>query len=49
MSQSELERRPDAGRRIRHDARDGVAAAALSLGASVAVVVIVRLAAWWLG
>lgn len=50
MSQSELESRPVAGhRRIRHDARDGLAAAALSLGASPRQVVVVRVAVWWLG
>ena len=48
MSQSELDRRPDA-RRIRHDARDGLAAAAPSLAASVLVVVVLGLAVRWLG
>lgn len=50
MSQSELEGRPDAGRRrIRQDARDGLAAAALSLAASLLLVVVVRVGVWWLG
>lgn len=50
MSQSELESRPVAGhRRIRHDARDGLAVAALSLGAPLLLVVVVRVAVWRLG
>jgi len=48
MSQSELERPRSAGRRVRHDARDRLAVAALSVGASALVVVAVRVALWWL-
>jgi len=48
MSQSELERPRSAGRRARHDACDGLAVAALSLGASAVVVVAPRLALGWL-
>lgn len=50
MSQSELEGRADVGRRrIRHDARGALATAALSLGASLLVVGVLRVAVWWLG
>ena len=37
------------GRRIRHEARDGLSVAALSLAASVAVTAAVWVLLWWLG
>lgn len=50
MSQPELEGGPDAARRrIRHDARDGLSVAAVSLGASLLLVVVIQVAVWWLG
>ena len=36
-------------RRIRHEARDGLSVAALSLAASVGVIVTVWALLWWLG
>jgi hypothetical protein len=49
MAQSELSSAPGAGRRVRHEARDGLAAAAVSLGASAALAGLIHLALWWLG
>ena len=40
---------PLSRRRIRHDARDQMAAAGLSLAASVAASGMIWLLAWWLG
>ena len=46
---SDARRAPHARRRIRDDARDGLAAAAVSLGGSVAVTFAVWLLLRWLG
>ena len=49
MAQSELSSAPGADRRIRHEARDGLAAAAVSLGASAALAGLLYVAIRWLG
>jgi hypothetical protein len=49
MPQPELERSPSAGRRIRHEARDGLSAAGVSLGGSVLLTVLIWVAVRWLG
>ncbi len=49
MAQSEIEDAPGTDRRIRHVARDGLSAAAVSLGASVTLTLALWLAVWWLG
>jgi len=49
MVQFELGSGPGTARRIRHEARDGLAAAAVSLGASVTLTALLYLAVRWLG
>ncbi len=49
MVQSEIEDSPCTDRRVRHVARDGLSAAAVSLGGSVAVTATLGLLVWWLG
>ncbi len=49
MAQSEIEDAPGTDRRIRHVARDGVSAAALSLAASVLLTLTFGFAFRWLG
>ena len=49
MAQSELTSAPVADRRIRHEARDGLAAAAVSLGASALLAGLLYAAVRWLG
>lgn len=49
MAQSEIEDARSTDRRTRHVARDGLSAAAVSLGGSVAVTLVLWLALRWLG
>jgi hypothetical protein len=49
MAQSHLRSAPGKDRRLRHEARDGLAAAGLSLGASVVLTSLLYVAARWLG
>lgn len=49
MAQSQIEDVSGTDRRIRHVARDGVSAAAVSLGFSVLLTLAVGLALRWLG
>lgn len=49
MAQSEIEDAEGADRRIRHVARDGMSAAAVSLVASVLLTLTLGLALRWLG
>ena len=49
MAQSQLKSAPGTDRRVRHEARDGLAAAAVSLGASVALTALLYVAVRWLG
>jgi hypothetical protein len=49
MAQSELSSAPGTDRRVRHEARYGLAAAAVSLGASAVLAGLLSVAARWLG
>ena len=49
MAQSELSSAPRMDRRIRHEARDGLAAAAVSLAASAVLAGLLYVAVRWLG
>lgn len=49
MAQSEVEDARSTGRRVRHVARDGLSAAAVSLGGSVALTLALWLLVRWLG
>ena len=49
MAQSEIEDARSTDRRIRHVARDGLSAAAVSLGGSVAVTLALWLVLRWVG
>ena len=49
MAQSEIEDARSTGRRVRHVARDGLSAAAVSLGGSIAVTLALGLLLAWLG
>ena len=49
MAQSEIEDVPRRDRRVRHVARDGLSAAAVSLGGSVAVTFALWLVLRWVG
>ncbi|GAA1437626.1 hypothetical protein GCM10009616_39750 [Microlunatus lacustris] len=49
MVQSEIEDARSTGRRVRHVARDGLAAAAVSLGGSVALTLALWLVVRWVG
>ncbi|GAA1853142.1 hypothetical protein ACFFOM_16340 [Microlunatus capsulatus] len=49
MAHSEIEDAPSTDRRVRHVARDGLSAAAVSLGGSVALTLALYLLLRWLG
>jgi hypothetical protein len=49
MAHSEIEDAPSTDRRVRHVARDGLSAAAVSLGGSVALTLALSLLLRWLG
>ena len=49
MAHSEIEDAPSTDRRVRHVARDGLSAAAVSLGGSVALTLALWLVVRWLG
>lgn len=49
MAHSEIEDAPSTDRRVRHVARDGLSAAAVSLGGSVALTFALYLLLRWLG
>ncbi|SDS08499.1 hypothetical protein SAMN04488543_1040 [Friedmanniella luteola] len=49
MAQSEIEDVPSTDRRVRHAARDGLSAAAVSLAGSVALTLALALVLRWVG
>jgi len=49
MAHSEIEDAPSTDRRVRHVARDGLSAAAVSLGGSVALTLALWVLVRWLG